>query len=107
MPEVSLTMTEGINAMNKTRIGGKFEDFLKAEVIFSKVEAVAIKRVITYQIEQEMTRRKLTKAAMARRMRTSRAAFEQLLDPKNTSVTLNTLGKAASALGKRLTVELA
>ena len=71
------------------------------------VEATAIKRVIAFQIAQEMKRRKLTKMEMASRMKTSRAALERLLDPTNPSVTLSTLERAASALGKKLRVELA
>jgi antitoxin HicB len=93
--------------MNKKQIGSNFDDFLREEGIFDEVEAAAIKRVIAFQIEKEMERRKLSKTEMAKRMKTSRAAFERLLDPKNTSVTLNTLGRAASALGKKLRVELA
>jgi DNA-binding Xre family transcriptional regulator len=93
--------------MNKKRIGGQFDDFLRDEGIFDEVEAAAIKRVIAFQIEKEMERRHLTKTEMAKRMKTSRAAFERLLDPNNSSVTLHTLGKAASALGKKLRVELA
>lgn len=93
--------------MNKKKIGGKFDDFLREEGVFDEVEAAAIKRVIAFQIEKEMALRQLTKTEMARRMKTSRAAFERLLDPRNTSVTLQTLGKAASALGKKLRVELA
>ena len=92
--------------MNKKRIGGKFDDFLRDEDIFDEVEAAAIKRVIAFQIEREMERSHLTKTEMAKRMKTSRAAFERLLDPNNSSVTLHTLGKAASALGKKLRVEL-
>ncbi len=71
------------------------------------MEATAIKRVIAFQIAQEMKRRKLTKMEMASRMKTSRAALERLLDPTNPSVTLSTLERAASALGKKLRVELA
>ncbi|MBI5291473.1 MAG: XRE family transcriptional regulator [Chloroflexi bacterium] len=70
-------------------------------------EAVAVKRVIAFQIGREMQRRKLTKTAMAGRMNTSRAALERLLDPTNTSITLSTLERAALALGKKLKVELA
>ena len=43
---------------------------------------------------------------MARRMNTSRAALDRLLDPDNPSVTLLTLQKAATALDKRLKIEL-
>ena len=93
--------------MNKKRIGSNFDQFLRDEQLLDGVEATAIKRVIAFQIAQEMKRRKLTKMEMASRMKTSRAALERLLDPTNPSVTLSTLERAASALGKKLRVELA
>ncbi|HKZ81618.1 MAG TPA: helix-turn-helix domain-containing protein [Pyrinomonadaceae bacterium] len=93
--------------MNKKRIGSNFDEFLRDEQLLDDVEATAIKRVIAFQIVQEMKRRKLTKMEMASRMKTSRAALERLLDPTNPSVTLSTLERAASALGKKLRVELA
>ncbi len=93
--------------MNKKHLGGNFDDFLKDEQLLEAVQAAAIKRVIAFQIAREMKRRKLTKSAMATRMNTSRAALERLLDPANPSVTLATLERAASALGKKLRVELA
>ena len=93
--------------MNKKRIGSNFDEFLRDEQLPDDVEATAIKRVIAFQIAQEMKRRKLTKMEMASRMKTSRAALERLLDPANPSVTLSTLERAASALGKKLRVELA
>ena len=93
--------------MNKKHIGSKFDDFLKDENFFEQVQAAAIKRVVAYQIAEEMKRNKLTKTEMASRMKTSRAALERLLDPDNTSITLFTLERAASALGKKLKVELA
>jgi transcriptional regulator with XRE-family HTH domain len=71
------------------------------------VQAVAIKRVIAYQIAEEMKKKKLSKTQMASRMKTSRAALERLLDPENASITLITLERAASALGKKLKVQLA
>lgn len=93
--------------MNKKNIGSKFDDFLKEEYLFEEVQAAAVKRVIAYQIAEEMKRNKLTKTEMANRMNTSRAALERLLDPDNASITLITLERAASALGKKLKVELA
>jgi len=93
--------------MNKKNIGSKFDDFLKEENLFEEVQAAAVKRVIAYQIVEEMKRNKLTKTEMASRMKTSRAALERLLDPDNASITLITLERAASALGKKLKVELA
>ena len=93
--------------MNKKHIGNKFDDFLKEENLLEQVQAAAIKRVVASQIEQEMKSKKLTKTEMASRMKTSRAALERLLDPDNASITLFTLERAASALGKKLKVELA
>ena len=92
--------------MNKKHIGSKFDDFLKEEKIYEQVQAAAIKRVVAFQIAEEMKKKKLTKTAMASRMKTSRAALERLLDPDNASITLFTLERAASALGKTLKVEL-
>jgi predicted XRE-type DNA-binding protein len=93
--------------MNKKHIGSNFDDFLKEEKIYEQAQAVAIKRVVAYQIAEEMKKKNLTKTEMASRMKTSRAALERLLDPENTSITLITLERAASALGKKLTVQLA
>lgn len=93
--------------MKTKHLGSNFDDFLRDERLFDAVEATAVKRVIAYQIAQEMKRRKLTKSEMASRMKTSRAALERLLDPANPSVTISTLERAASALGKKLVVELA
>ena len=93
--------------MNKKHIGSNFDDFLKEEKIYEQVQATAIKRVIAYQIAEEMKKKNLTKTEMASRMKTSRAALERLLDPENASITLITLERAASALGKKLTIQLA
>lgn len=92
--------------MNKKHIGSNFDDFLKEEKIYEQAQAAAIKRVIAYQIAEEMKKKKLTKTAMANRMNTSRAALERLLDPDNASITLITLERAASVLGKKLSVQL-
>lgn len=92
--------------MNKKHIGSNFDDFLKEEEIYEQVQAAAIKRVVAYQIAEAMKKKKLTKTAMASRMKTSRAALDRLLDPENASITLFTLERAASALGKTLKVEL-
>jgi DNA-binding Xre family transcriptional regulator len=71
------------------------------------VTAVALKRVIAWQIEQEMSAQKMTKTAMAKKMRTSRASLNRLLDENDTSLTLTTLAGAAAALGRRIKLELA
>ncbi len=93
--------------MKNKHLGSSFDDFLDQEGLRVDTEAIAIKRVIAYQIEMEMTRVKLSKSAMAEKMHTSRTALDRLLDPLNVSVTLQTLEKAALALGKSLKVELA
>ena len=92
--------------MNKKYLGSNFDDFLKEEGLLAEAEAVAVKRVIAFQIAQLMESSKMSKAAMAKRMQTSRSAIERLLDPANESVTLQTLERAAMALGKRLQIEL-
>jgi antitoxin HicB len=93
--------------MKKEHLGSEFDDFLREEHLLEAAEATAAKRVIAFQITKEMKRRRLTKSRMASLMKTSRPALERLLDPANPSVTLSTLQRAASALGKRLKVELA
>lgn len=92
--------------MNKKHIGSNFDNFLKEEKIYEQAQAAAIKRVVAYQIVEEMKKKKLTKTEMASRMKTSRAALERLLDPDNASITLMTLERAASVLGKKLSVQL-
>lgn len=92
--------------MDKKHIGTGFDEFLESEGILEQAEAVAAKRVIAFQIAQEMERAHITKSELARRMKTSRPAVERLLDPANPSVTLSTLERAASAVGKRLKVQL-
>ena len=92
--------------MKKKNIGSSFDDWLHEEGIYEDTTAVAIKRVLARQINQEMIDRKLSKSDMARRMNTSRAALDRLLDPENDAVTLNTLSKAATAVGRQLHFEL-
>ena len=92
--------------MKEIHLGSDFDDFLVEEGLLEETETVAIKRVIAFQVEQLMKEKKLTKTEMSRRMRTSRAALERLLDPANESVTLQTLERAARALGKRLQITL-
>ena len=93
--------------MKKKHIGSSFDDFLQEEGLLGEVEAAAIKRVISFQLEQEMQAKGISKSALARMMQTSRSAINRLLDPSNPSVTLATLENAALALGKKLNVQLA
>ena len=91
--------------MSKNR-GSNFDDFLREEGLLEEVEALAAKRLIAYELGQIMAKAKLSKAALARRMGTSRSQVDRLLDPDNESVTLATLAKAAAAFGQRLRVSL-
>lgn len=93
--------------MKNKHVGSSFDNFLEEEGLRADAEAAAIKRVIAYQIESEMKQANLSKTAMAEKMNTSRTALDRLLDPTNVSVTLQTLERAALALGKNLKVELA
>jgi len=88
-------------------LGGSFNDFLKEEGILEECTETAIKRVLAWQIEQEMKKNNLSKSAMARKMNTSRSSLDRILDPINESVTLYTLKKAAHAVGRTLKLELA
>jgi antitoxin HicB len=90
----------------KGRIGSSFDDFLKEEGIYEEVTARAIKRVLARQLDALMLEQKITKSALAKRMHTSRAQLDRLLDPENESVTLGTLTRAAQAVGRQLRMEL-
>jgi antitoxin HicB len=90
----------------RTHRGSDFRDFLKEEGILEEVEALAWKRSLAMQLQRLLRENSVTKARMARRMKTSRAAVDRLLDASNPSVTLATLGKAARALGRRVKIEL-
>ena len=87
-------------------IGSSLEDFLKEEGILEVTRAVALKETLAWQVQQAMARDKISKVEMARRMNTSRAALDRLLDPGNASVTLQTLTRAAQAVGRDLRIEL-
>jgi len=88
-------------------IGSSLDQFLDEDDARAEVDAAAIKRVLALQIESEMRLQKITKSALAQRMHTSRIAVDRLLDPTSGSVTLITLGRVASALGRQLKVQLA
>jgi DNA-binding Xre family transcriptional regulator len=90
----------------KGRIGSSFDDFLKEDGIYEEVTARAIKRVIVRQLDALMREQGLTKSELAKRMETSRAQLDRLLDPENESVTLATLTRAAQAVGRNLRMEL-
>ena len=90
----------------KGRIGSSFDEFLKQDGIYEEVTARAIKRVIARQLDALMADEGLSKTELAKRMKTSRAQLDRLLDPENQSVTLATLTRAAHAVGRQLRLEL-
>ena len=90
----------------KGGIGSAFDDFLKDAGTYEATQAVAIKRVLAWQIEKAMKQQDLTQAEMARRMETSRSQLDRLLDPDSDSVTLDTLTRAARAIGRQVKLEL-
>ena len=90
---------------NKHR-GTSFTGFLKKEGMYEEVHAAALKRAIAMKLDDLMKQKRINKSAMAAQMRTSRAAVHRLLDPKNTSVTLATLNRAARSLGKKVKIDL-
>jgi antitoxin HicB len=87
--------------------GSTFDSFLEEEGIREEAEAVAIKRVLAWQLEQAMQKQRKTKQAMAKQLSTSRSQLDRLLDPRNVSVTLDTITRAAKALGKRVIIRVA
>jgi antitoxin HicB len=92
--------------VKKKNIGSSVDGWLREEGIYEEVSAAAIKRVLARQVEAAMKEKHLSKVEMARRMQTSRAALDRLLDPEYESVTLSTLRKAATAVGRELRLEL-
>jgi antitoxin HicB len=98
-------MNAGKNRNKIVHSGSTFDSFLEAEGIREEVEAVA-KRVLAWQLEQAMREQQKTKRAMAKQLHTSRSQLDRLLDPRNVSVTLDTIARAAKALGKRLIIRV-
>jgi antitoxin HicB len=91
---------------NNPHEGSSFDDFLREEGIYEECTATALKRVLAWQIEQEMQNKHISKTDMADLMHTSRSQLDRILDPQNTSVSLETLYRTAAALGQSLKVEL-
>lgn len=94
--------------MNRNpHIGSELDDFLAEEGLLEEVSALAIKRVVAWQLRAAMKEQKLTKKAMAERMHTSRAALDRVLDENDPGMTLATLARAARVLGKRVEIKVA
>ena len=86
--------------------GSSFDDFLLEEGLYEECSAIAIKRVLARPLTEEMKRQNLTKTEMARLMQTSRTQLNRLLDPEKTGVSIETITRAASVVGRQLRIEL-
>ena len=86
--------------------GSSFDDFLQKEGLYTECTATAVKRVIARQLTEEMKRQNLTKTEMAKQMQTSRAQLDRLLDPEKTGVSIETITRAATVVGRQLRIEL-
>ena len=93
--------------MKREHIGSDLDDFLKQDGLLAGCEAGALKRVVAWQLEREMKRRRISRAKLASRMKTSPATLDRLFAPDESSVTLQLLEQVALALGRRLKIELA
>jgi antitoxin HicB len=87
-------------------IGSSFDDFLAEEGELEGTNAIAVKRVIAWQLGEAMKEAGLTKSSLAQRMHTSRTVVDRLLDASDSSLTLDTMTRAASAVGKRIKIDL-
>ena len=92
--------------MTNPYIGSSFDDFLEEEGLREEVHTAAVKKLIAFQLQAAIHEHQLTKTELALKLETSRAAVDRLLDPDNESVTLQTLKRAATVLGKTLRLEL-
>lgn len=92
--------------MENEHIGSSFEDFLRDEGTYEETSALAVKRVIAWQLKQAMDEKRISKAAMARSMKSSRTQLDRILDPNYAGLQLDTLIKAARAVGREVRIEL-
>lgn len=90
----------------KRHIGSRVEDFLDEEGILESATAKAVKNVIAWQLAEEMKAKRMTKKRLAELMKTSRAQIDRILDPQKGNVTIETLQRAASLLGRKVRLEL-
>jgi len=85
--------------------GSSFDDFLKEDGLYEECTAAALKKVLAWQLEEEMKNKKITKKIMAERMQTSRSQLDRLLDPEKTGVSLETMQWEASVVGRELRIQ--
>jgi len=94
------------DASDNPHRGSSLESFHVEEGILEDADNASIKRVIAWQIRQEMAKRQITKTSMARLMDTSRTQLDRLLNPDDGNVTINTIERAATVIGRKLRLEL-
>ena len=104
-PEGDLRKWKVARRRNKY-LGSSFDEFLRSEGLYEEVTTLAWKRVLSWEVTEAMKREGINKSEMSKRMGTSRSQLERLLDPDNPNVLLDTVQKAAAAVGKRLTIGL-
>lgn len=94
--------------VNQSRIGSDFDEFLREEGLLEETSAVALKRVIAWELGEAMKSQGVTKSEMATRMGTSRSQLDRVLaeDGEGGGMTLDTLGRALDALGLRIRLEV-
>lgn len=90
----------------KAGIGSAFDDFLKEDGTYEETTALAVKRVLAWQLGQAMEKNKMSKNQMAKAMKTSRSQLDRVLDPDNDRIQLDTVIKAARVLGREVRIEL-
>jgi antitoxin HicB len=95
-----------VKLKSNPHIGSDFDDFLREEGIYEEVEAGALKKVIAAALSKQMKRRRISVSKLAHELGTSRAAIGRILDRDNTSITLHTISRTASALGCRVKLEI-
>lgn len=98
--------TKPARKASNPHLGSDFDDFLREEGLYDEAQAIAVKRVLAFELERGMAKAQLTKTAMAKRMGTTRAQLDRLLNPDNPATTLQTLVRAAGAVGKRVKISL-
>jgi hypothetical protein len=104
--QIRFTRKEGIVRKVNQHVGSNFDDFLMDEGIFEEVQARALKRALVEQLSDAMQSGNVSKVVMAQRMVTSRSQLDRVLDPDNLSIQLDTLFKAARAVGKTVEIRL-
>lgn len=95
-----------MKSKDNPHVGSNFDDFLREEGIYEEVEAAALKKVISAALARQMKRRRVSISRLAGALGTSRAAVSRVLDQDNTSITLNTLSRTATALGCKVRLEI-